>query len=214
MELPADRANRQAHETELAATAVFADQYQSTLTFLQPTLDHAATQQAEYSVLMQENTNLQATLTFEKQIVAGAAPPAPTPIPESDDTLPTLRSDDHYQNSTITSGVTEADGCPRDNQDTYYVTGANDPTRIYFATYANDVLAGTVYRVNWYYLSELRYQSETWVPNQNYDQICIYFWLQSSYTPYQNGFWSAELTADGYAVARERFAICEQGQFC
>ncbi|MBZ0307802.1 MAG: hypothetical protein K8I82_17170 [Anaerolineae bacterium] len=194
-----------ARSTAQAGTMAYGQTQMETMTALQSTIDHVEFVKTEVFELSQNNANLQATLT------AMEVHETPTPIPEA---LPEIRSDRHYQNVTTSTGVSSSDGCAVDQQDTFYISGSNDPTRIYLTAVAVDVTAGTTYHSRWYHTHEMRYESEVWIPDRDYAEVCIYFWLASTDTPFQGGYWSAELMSNGASVARVRFAMCEPNVLC
>lgn len=196
-----------ARSTAQASTMAYGQMQIETMVALQSTTDHIETLKTDVFQLLQENANLEATITA---VDSGVVVVTPTP----NEGLPEIRSDRHYQNVTTSTGVHGSSGCAVDNQDTFYISGANDPTRIYLTAVALDVKAGTIYSSRWYYAHEMRYESGTWIPEQDYNEVCLYFWLASSDTPYQGGFWSAELMSDGLSVARVRFAMCEPNVLC
>lgn len=191
------------HETIAAA-----ESYEPTRLALVATVDVAPYFSTQHAQLVQQNNDLQATL-IHAQNAGIQASPTPAPI---EATLPATNP--AYQNVTTATGVYDADGCAIDQQDTFYITGANDPTKIYFTTLANNVTAGTVYNTRWHAGAEFRHESVTWTADQHYDQICLYFWLESGYTPYKGGYWLVELMENGFFVTGTRFAMCEPGIFC
>lgn len=209
-----DPFNRDPQKTQIAMyaqTQTALELFEPTRVALQSTADAAPLLATQSAYLTMQNLNLQATMTAYQMSQVQPAQLMPTPTLDGSQIS---RAGEHYQNVTTASGVYDADGCAMDKKDTFYISGADDPTRIYFTTLATDVIAGTTYQTRWSHGANVRYESITWTADQNYDEICIYFWLESSYTPYEGGFWLVELLANGAYATGTRFAMCEPGLLC
>ncbi|NJL94784.1 MAG: hypothetical protein HC915_14245 [Anaerolineae bacterium] len=208
---PSQRATRQAQATQIIATVNYEETRQPTLIALEATTAYVPAMATQVVMLEQQNHNLQGTLA--------ALRPFLQPTPDAQNfaaaTLdPLARAAQNYTDLTTANAINPATGCASAPNDTFYITGPNDPQRIYFSVRALDVRAGTIYQTRWYQGFESRYETPTWTADRDYAEVCIYFFLESSDAPYRGGFWSAELFANGTSVARIRFAMCEPGVFC
>ena len=138
-------------------------------------------------------------------------PPTSAPAPAA----VTTASDERYVNTNMASGVREADGCATDAVDTFNITGPADTSRIYLTTIARNLQTNTALSVVWTNQSDgTSTESVTWTTERDYEQVCVYFWLESSDMQFADGQWTAELRENGQVVAEARFAMCEIGMVC
>jgi hypothetical protein len=119
-----------------------------------------------------------------------------------------------FTDTALASSINETNGCATGYQQTFQVGSLNDPTRIYLTTVGHQVRAGMEIRTRWYADSDPTnsFDSVSWSPTINHEQICIYFWLESSNIPYSSGTWTAELIVDGMIVETTPFVICNTAE--
>lgn len=201
---PADRATREAAATQIAAEAIFAANQELTLEALEATVVQMTTLENDLQRLTNQNGTLQATLNPQAAIPPTAAVVA-TPVPAVNTT---------YRNTTTSTGVRDIDSCALDSVTQFAISNVNDLSEIYFTTVGQNVRANTNFSTRWYFGEELRYESATWAPDINYNEVCMYFFLQSSDTTYQSGQWAVELVADGVVATRTEFTMCLPNDVC
>lgn len=200
------RATERAHSTAGVQTALFAGTQAGTVVALQSTADSASLMATQLAQLQREREFLEATIQAIQTFGAPAQPrltaaPARTPSPLLSTNFLSLRT---------SSGIDESTGCAIDEKTRY----ASTVQRIYFNFVAQNLRAGTILKPRWYKDDQLRYDSDEWIPDQDYAEICVYFWLEPAYTPFEAGTWRVELVVDGQVMGEIPFQICPEGTDC
>lgn len=73
-------------------------------------------------------------------------------------------------------------------------------TQAVYATFvANNLTAGTNLSAEWYREGEL-VDSAQWTPNENYDQICVWFFMEQATVAFTTGNWSVRLYANDQQI--------------
>ncbi len=215
MESSEVRASRHAQETARVETVVFVGTQAGTLVAMQSTVDGAASMATQLSQLQQEGAYLQATIDavttlgvpvqprYTPTVVAAAAPIAGMSIFGEG-----LQNTDYTDIRTATD--VDGDGCPTDKRGRFSETIG----RVYFTTLGVGVVAGTRHQVRWLFGDEFRSQSQEWVADRDYDEVCIYFWLNASDTRFEAGLWKADLMINGTLFVEVPFELCQAGELC
>lgn len=200
------RATEKAIGTARVETAVSAGTQVGTVAALQATVDSAPILATQLSQLEREKARLQDTV-HAVTTLGMAVLPSPSP-----DNADTARSSmrQHYQELQTSLGVEATTGCGLPKRGRFGVNSG----RIYFNMIGVDIPAGTTHAVRWYRENELRYEASGWTADRIYPEICIYFWLEPSYTPFEPGMWSVELVANGESISPVPFEICDEGSLC
>lgn len=188
---------------------------------IQLTVEAAAPMQTQYAVAIQEQDALLAT----QDALLNARP---APITNNGDTVveasfsvqanstpqPTIQVNGQYS-AVVSTGI-DSDGCALGQQDTFTISGADDPTEIYFVANARNVQAGSRFQSRWYPNADemSNYTSVTWTADADYPQTCIYFWINSSDIAYQSGTWTVELLENGVVVQTQSFRMCITNESC
>lgn len=95
----------------------------------------------------------------------------------------------------LSTSVNSNDGCitnPRANFGT-------SESRIYATIVAYNILAQTLMQVEWFKDDQVVY-SDSWRVDNNYDQICIWFYMPSSDVAFTEGRWSVQFMANGEPI--------------
>jgi len=95
----------------------------------------------------------------------------------------------------ISSSIFATDGCAVDPQGSFPV----GIQRVYATIQAFNIASGTVMAVEWFNGNEVVW-SESWTVDQNYDQICIWFFLDPFSVTFTTGVWSAQMSANGTPI--------------
>jgi hypothetical protein len=130
-----------------------------------------------------------------------------TPVPAD---VPTLTSGAIYEDAQTASGIDEATGCAVDEKTRFSL----DAPIIYLTAVGRSIPSGTVHQVRWLMNEQVQDESVEWVADQDYPEICIYFWLEPSDTPFEAGQWSADLYVNDQRVVAVPFEICSADQAC
>jgi len=93
------------------------------------------------------------------------------------------------------SVVSDVDGC---------IIGASsrfetNVSRVYGTLQAFNVTQGTFMETDWYRGQELVWE-DSWTVDSDYDQICIWFFIQPSYVAFTEGNWSVQFFANGQPI--------------
>jgi len=189
-------------------TAVAVGTQAGTVVALQSTADSAPLFATQLSQLENENQELQETV---EAVLTLGVPVIPryTPTPSLVSAPPRIISGE-YQEILTTANLDESTGCALDKRGRFSV----DINRVYLATIGQGIQANTTHQVRWYFDEELRYESALWIADQDYEEVCIFFWLEPSYTPFVAGLWAADLYVDNEFMVRVPFELCETGALC
>lgn len=189
-------------------TAFLLNTQSATHAALQQTVQASVPMQTQYAAMLQYNNLLMAT--YDAYMLGTVIAITPTNIPQITavaDQPQTIES-----NSVISSGI-DSNGCAVDSRIQFPITGADDPTAIYFSTVVRNVTAGTTFRTRWYNTADdmSRYESIAWQADRAYDETCVYFWMESSDIPYTFGSWTVELIINDAIAESLQFTLCEIG---
>jgi hypothetical protein len=105
---------------------------------------------------------------------------------------------------TTASAVNNTNGCAT-TVTSEFDTSAN---RIYVTARANNIVGGTVMRVEWRYYGQLAYQDGFTVSDANTD-YCFWFYIGPEYLELQPGAWTAQLYANDIPLPPAAFTITE-----
>jgi hypothetical protein len=100
------------------------------------------------------------------------------------------------------SSVRESDGCVETTANSFSI----DAPRVYATFVANNLQAGTALRVDWTQNGETMYFSD-WTPDQNYPQICVWFFITNADVAFVPGSWSARVLANDQLVGEIPFTF-------
>lgn len=98
--------------------------------------------------------------------------------------------------------VRESDGCVETTTSTFSI----DAPRVYATFVANNLQAGTALRVDWTQNGETMYFSD-WTPDQNYPQICVWFYITNADVAFIPGAWSARVMANDQLIEEIPFTF-------
>lgn len=197
----------EAEKTAQVQTVVFAATQQGTVVAMQATADSAPIMATQLAQLQQENNRLGGTV---EAVTTAGVPFLAEFTPTSRATTQVQALAAQYTDVLTTPTINEANGCATGKNGRF----SEDVPIIYFATLAFDVPQGAAHRVEWYFEDSLRYSSDDWIADQNYDEICIYFWLEQAYTNFEDGFWSVQFFVDDDFIVDVPFEMCESGVIC
>ena len=201
------RETEQAQGTTRVQTAVYSGTQVGTVIALQATVDGAPVMQTQLAQLERENQELQLTIeSIETQgVPAGLrvtqSPQGPTPT-----TTPVAL----YMDLRTASGIDPDTGCAIDRRGRF---SANEDI-IYLTALGQNIGAGSVHRTRWYMDGDLRHESDDWIPEASFPQICIYFWIEPVDTPFTSGLWNVQLIVNGEIVADVPYEICVADELC
>lgn len=111
----------------------------------------------------------------------------------------TLQSEFEGRRLFVKTGVSTLinndDGCVISPQ--FYISETE--TRLYGTLKAYNVEPGVVMRAEWRRDGTPVWE-DVWTVDQNYAEICIWFFLESADVPFTPGDWSVEMFADGFSL--------------
>jgi len=201
------RETQQAQGTSRVQTAIYSGTQVGTVVALQATADGAPVMQTQLAQMERENQELQ--LTIEAIETKGV--PVTLRITQSPQgATPTLTQIAQYLDLRTATGIDTDTGCALDRFGRF----SAEEDIIYLTAVGQDVAAGDVHRTRWYMDGELRHESDEWIPEEPFPQVCIYFWIEPVDTPFTSGFWNVELIVNGQIVADVPFEICVQDEIC
>ncbi|MEQ8677476.1 MAG: hypothetical protein RLP44_14255 [Aggregatilineales bacterium] len=118
----------------------------------------------------------------------GSANPQVTTVPFNSD-----------QQSFVVTGtstsVDPSDGCMLNARTTFDI----DEDQVYMTARALNLAEGTLMAVEWMRDGTMVWQ-DTWLVDDNYADICVWFFLIPSYVPFTAGTWSAQFFADNAPI--------------
>ena len=201
------RETEQARGTARVETAVYSGTQVGTVAALQATADGAPVMQTQLAQLERENLALQLTAqaieTMGVPVGLRATQPPQGPTP----TAPQAAL---YMDLRTATDIDPNTGCAVDRRGRF---SANEDI-IYLAAIGQNVEAGSVHQTRWFMDGDLRHESEDWIPEENFPQICIYFWIEPLDTPFTSGLWNVQLLVNGEVVADVPYEICVEGELC
>jgi hypothetical protein len=201
------RETEQALGTARVETAVYSGTQVGTVAALQATADGAPVMQTQLAQLERENMELQLTV----QAIETVGVPAGLRVTQSPQgPTPTATQAALYMDLRTTTDIDPDTGCAVDRQGRF----SADASIIYLAAIGQNVEAGSVHRTRWFMDDELRHESDTWIPEEGFPQVCIYFWIEPIDTPFTSGLWSVQLLVNGEIVADVPFEICAEDEAC
>lgn len=101
-----------------------------------------------------------------------------------------------YTLTGVSTQVRQDDGCIQNPQNSF----TSDTSRIYGTMVANNLQAGTLIEANWYQAEQI-VVNQRWTVDQNYDQLCIWFYIEPADVAFTPGSWSVQMSADGQPVS-------------
>lgn len=108
-----------------------------------------------------------------------------------------------YITTGLSLSVREEDGCVVGPQSIFPL----NVDRIYATLRATNLPQGTRMRAEWYREGE-QVWFDDWTVDANYENLCIWFFLQPSYVEFSAGNWSVRMYADGQPIGQEmRFSF-------
>ncbi|MFP4324009.1 MAG: hypothetical protein ACLFTK_16260 [Anaerolineales bacterium] len=215
LQSPQQQATTQARQTANVQTAAFSGTQVGTITALQATVDTAPIMSTQMAQLQQENDTLQLTLEAINNFGTGGRTPPPGVNTQDLAALVTptaaLLSNRNYRDLWTVPEIDPSTGCAFNNRRGRF---GQDSTAIYATAVGENVVAGTVHQARWYYEDQLRLESQPWVADQDYGQVCIFFEIRPQTLNFTPGLWSVEFLVNGQPLLPIPFEICEPGEFC
>jgi hypothetical protein len=214
------KATREAQDALYQQTLVFVETQAATIIALQATADSAAAMSTQIVQLGAQNRSMQGTIDaafagiFPQQtLIPQPAAPQPgqtlqpnlgsTPLfPENNPATPTAQTATFVQ-ATTTTAVNDDDGCAEDSVSTFEAT----EDQIYMVTVARNVQPGTTFSTRWAAQGQASFETVSWTPNEFFEEICIWFFIQPSDLDFQLGNWTVELVVNGLAAISRTFQI-------
>lgn len=122
---------------------------------------------------------------------------SPTPAPNSQQT---------YFSQTVTATGRDADDCA---QGVTAVFEATEDT-IFVVTRINFLPAGSTFSARWTANGTLFFDdTQCWIPNQDYVNICAYCSIVPDGPTFEAGSWTVDLLLDGQRLAQAQFQVME-----
>lgn len=206
---------QRATERAILAQTVMVGQTQApTLQALQQTVENVGILETQAAQSAEDLNNAVATQNVLTLMPPGSAPTSLPTIEVVDSFAADTAST--FSDTAIASAIDESNGCAAGYQQTVQITGPDDPTPIYLTTVGHHLRGGMVIRTRWYPENnrENVFESVSWSPTINHEQICIYFWLESSNIPYATGAWMVDLIVDGTVADTASFVMCDAENSC
>ncbi|MGQ9850698.1 MAG: hypothetical protein ACUVSU_11690 [Aggregatilineaceae bacterium] len=186
----------------------------ATITALEEAATQAVLLQAQLAAAQNEALAARATLTVLQLSGGGAFVPTPIPpaAPPGDQSLslltpaPTPAGTGTRFTDTVTATGRDAQDCP---------VGATtvfppDTPTIYVITRVNFLPAGSTLSARWTVNGELFYDdTQCWVPDQDWTDICAYCSIVPEGATFQTGDWTVELSLDGQLMSQVQFRVAE-----
>lgn len=206
-----DPHQRATERAVLSQTVAYGQTQVPTIQALQLTVDSVTALETQAAQVVIDMDNILATQVAITQTPASFIPTPPPPT-----TAFTANAETRFTDTAIAAGIDESNGCATDLRQNFTITGSNDSTQIYLTTIGRNLRAGTVIQTRWYPENDRAnaFESVSWTPTINHEQVCIYFWLESSNIPYSSGMWMAELVVDGAVQDSLSFMMCEVDEAC
>ncbi len=171
-----------------------------------------ATAQVIQTQVMQVNTVNQHLLAT---VIAGSSPTPRVVVgnadPSSSNSMPTgggqigdvpVQSSDgstvgaQFTQIGTASSVRNSDGCADGLQNQF----SSDASQIYITAQAFNLPAGTMMSAEWSSNGTVLVTNSPWTVDQNYDDICVWFFISQEDTPFTPGEWSARLLANNVPI--------------
>jgi hypothetical protein len=201
------QATEQAQGTARVETAVYSGTQVGTVVALQATADGAPVMQTQLAQMERENKELLLTA----QAIETAGVPAGLRVRQSPQgPTPTATQTAHYMDLRTATDIDPDTGCAVDRRGRF----SAESSIIYLAAIGQNVDVGGVHRTRWFMDGDLRHESDEWIPEENFPQVCIYFWIEPIDTPFTTGLWNVQLLVNGEIVADVPFEICVEGELC
>lgn len=218
------KATREAQDVLYQQTLVFVETQAATLIALQATADGAAAMGTQVMQLGAQNRSLQGTIDAafagvspQQTLVPQPAAPQPgqtlapnagsTPLfPESNPPTPTQVASASFVNATTSTAVSDDNGCAEDSVSVFETS----EDQIYMVTVAQNVQPGTTFFTRWQPQGGTSFETVSWSPDEFFDEVCIWFFIEPSDLAFQPGGWSVELIVDGLAAVSRSFQIGQQ----
>jgi hypothetical protein len=110
-----------------------------------------------------------------------------------------------YVNSGISTEVRSSDGCVVDPREQFSPL----VSRLYATFVAFNLTAGTLFRVEWWWTTNQQMMfSDSWTADQDYDELCVWFYVTQDDVTFQPGTWQARLFVDEVQMTSpQRFEI-------
>ncbi len=110
-----------------------------------------------------------------------------------------------YVNSGVSTEVRSSDGCVVDPREQF---GPLVP-RLYATFVAFNLTPGTLFRVEWWWTTNQQMMfSDSWTADQNYEELCVWFYITQDDVTFQPGNWQARLFVDEVQMTSpQRFEI-------
>ncbi len=163
---------------------------------------------AETYVMLREGVNAQLLATMRAVI-----PPTQQIIQQFDSGTPGLNqapglpgvsgetttvdgSGTQFTQSVTTDSVNENDGCAIGNRSSFTTSDA----RIYVATRAFNITAGTAMSAVWSYEGTVVYDLDAFTVSENDDDFCLWFYVDQESVTFSPGSWSVQVLANGQTI--------------
>jgi hypothetical protein len=96
-----------------------------------------------------------------------------------------------YRVTGVSTRVRSSDGCVESPQTTF----ASTVSEVYATFVAYNLTGGTTLRAEWY-MGETLMDTGDWTPDENYDEVCVWFFIDQTTFPFTPGNWSVRLFAN------------------
>lgn len=110
-----------------------------------------------------------------------------------------------YVNSGISTEVRSSDGCVVDPREQFSPL----VPRLYATFVAFNLTAGTLFRVEWWWTTTQQMMfSDSWTADQDYAELCVWFYVTQDDVTFEPGTWQARLFVDEVQMTSpQRFEI-------
>lgn len=176
-------------EAESISYAAEATNIRQTAEFERTSISVTA-QAAETQIALVNGVNQQLRSTLSIQVT-----PTISVVAEA---LPETQNTDGrrwFTRTGMSTQINSADGCVVNPGEIF---STNDQ-RIYATAHVVNLNEGALLRSDWLFEGTSRYDFE-WVVDQNYDELCIWFYIDPTITEFTPGAWQVQLYADGFPL--------------
>lgn len=110
-----------------------------------------------------------------------------------------------YVNSGVSTEVRSSDGCVVDPREQF----SPFVPRLYATFVAFNLKAGTLFRLEWWWTTTQQMMfSDSWTADQDYNELCVWFYVTQDDVTFEPGTWQARLFVDEVQMTSpQRFEI-------
>ena len=220
------KATRQAQDILYQQTLIFVETHAATLVALQATADGASRMGTQVVQLGAQNRSLQGTIDAafagvspQQTLIPQPAAPQPgetlqpgvgsTPLfPANNPPTATPNISATFVQATTATTVSNDTGCAQDSVTNFETT----EDQIFMVTVARNVEPGTTFYTRWLRQGGTSFETVSWTPEEFFEEVCIWFYIEPSDLTFQAGSWSVELVVNELAAVTRNFQIGDLGQ--